>query len=322
MPDLDEAAAEIERLAAELGIDLDGDGAALSDADASVDEPSSEDDPDRPLTGADADPRPEAKRPFTTDTSVRFEPVSPADSTAGDHTRSRSTEMSYEETIRKQRPSCPSCGFMPTAEDDPLSVPIRECWVCATEVCRECGAECRSCARPMCDDHKDGHGLEDEPLCADHAAQVAAQYHHDRDLERREESRKLLDKRLTHEHQWRTQEWTERKQHGDWGIDRQQKRFDNKVTAAKFHLELWKLRAAIRAHKAAQTTRPAVPARRYQVPDHFKAIEHRLQQFTAHNQRFTDQWQTTETDQTDTRIAEPTNRTRTRSRVRNPPGRT
>lgn len=302
MPDTDEYAAKIGHLTADIGVDDDGDD-EVHGGDPTSDDSSA--------AGEESD-HAEASS-FTTSTAVEYEPIPPGGSAVGDHTDSRATDESYEETVRKHRPACPTCGFVPTGEDDPLYLTIRECWECSMAVCRECGAECRSCQKPMCDEHKDGHGLEDAPLCSPHAAQVAAQHQHDRELEQRAEARKLFAERQTHEQKRWAHVWTQQKQRGDWEIDRQQKRFDNKITAANLQLDVLKLKAAIRAHQAAQQTQSTrAPFRTHPLPSHFVAIENRLQQFTPANKRYEDQWQTTQTDQTE----EPTPATKTRARGR------
>ena len=73
-------------------------------------------------------------------------------------------------TVQK-RPECPSCGYVPTQEDEPISLTGR-CVKCEQWTCPNCGADCFSCDQRLCRDHKDGYGMMGEVLCEKHRKDV------------------------------------------------------------------------------------------------------------------------------------------------------
>lgn len=257
MPETSEAAQRIADLAVDLGLEP-------ADIEAITDEPL----PDTP---------PADEPTFTTSSAVRIQPIPHDTPEVGDYTAVEVTDWAQAEEIAKKRPTCPTCGFVPTEEDDPLCLPIRRCYQCATEVCPECGTECRACGKPMCDAHREGHGLDNEPLCAPHAAQVAAHHEHTRDLARRAEARKLLGDLLSDERTRRERAWTRQKERDQLVVDRHQQRFDNKVTAAKLKLAILQLKAARRARRAGMAqpaqrpqAQPPAPASQQAAPPGFR----------------------------------------------------
>jgi len=73
-------------------------------------------------------------------------------------------------TVQK-RPECPSCGYVPTQEDEPITLTGR-CVKCEQWTCPNCGADCFSCDQRLCRDHKDGYGMMGEVLCEKHRRDV------------------------------------------------------------------------------------------------------------------------------------------------------
>ena len=73
-------------------------------------------------------------------------------------------------TVQK-RPECPSCGYVPTQEDEPITLTGR-CVKCEQWTCPNCGADCFSCDQRLCRDHKDGYGMMGEVLCEKHRKDV------------------------------------------------------------------------------------------------------------------------------------------------------
>jgi DNA repair exonuclease SbcCD ATPase subunit len=73
-------------------------------------------------------------------------------------------------TVQK-RPECPACSYIPTQEDEPITLTGR-CVKCEQWTCPNCGADCFSCDQRLCRDHKDGYGMMGEVLCGKHRRDV------------------------------------------------------------------------------------------------------------------------------------------------------
>lgn len=189
---------------------------------------------------------------FSTKTVVRFEPVAPESPEVGDYTDVQVMGDSQLEVVVKKRPKCPTCGYILTAEDDPLHLPGK-CWKCSIHVCPQCRVECRTCDRIMCPNHSSGVGVEDEARCSEHAQDRLQEIRHERVLDLRQQEWEDARLRLDHERQRHEHVWKRVKQREELEIKRQQQRFENKLEAERHKLEGWKLKTLIKAQDAVQT---------------------------------------------------------------------
>ncbi|WP_049996360.1 hypothetical protein [Halococcus sediminicola] len=71
----------------------------------------------------------------------------------------------------QKRPECPSCSYIPTQEEDSITL-TGNCVVCEAPTCPNCGDDCFSCDQKLCRHHKDGYGIMGEVLCDKHRRDV------------------------------------------------------------------------------------------------------------------------------------------------------
>ena len=93
----------------------------------------------------------------------------------------------------RRRPSCASCGYIPSEEEDPGHL-TGECSVCGSQTCPQCKVECSACETILCKECTKGHGVMNEPYCSVCLDDVEEKLEFEREMEVRElEHEKEMD---------------------------------------------------------------------------------------------------------------------------------
>lgn len=100
----------------------------------------------------------------------------------------------------KRRPECPSCSFLWGSSEDIYNHKFEECSECGDLLCEKCWNSCSACGTVLCSGCTQGHGSVDETYCPICRRDVQDQVEHERELDKREQSRlerqDLIDAKL------------------------------------------------------------------------------------------------------------------------------
>lgn len=129
----------------------------------------------------------------------------------------------------RRRPSCASCGYIPSEEEDPGHL-TGECSVCGSQTCPQCKVECSACETILCKECTKGHGAMNEPYCSVCLDDIEEKIEFDREMEVR---------KLKHEQEMDIRELEKKIKEAEREMEQKEldKRFQRELEAEKLKLQ-------------------------------------------------------------------------------------